>query len=81
MNEPSKIDPMSFLHLDMLANTLLDTTKELEEEFNTKMKFLHEQETTWLKNANEVSYEYLFQNKLNKLLLFYIYRSHVPNSF
>lgn len=56
MNEPSKIDPMSFLHIDMLANTLLDTTKELEEEFNTKMKFLHEQETTWLKNANEASY-------------------------
>lgn len=56
MYEPSQHDPMSFLHLDMLTNTLLDTTKELEEEFDSKLGFIREQENNCLNNLNEVSW-------------------------
>lgn len=55
MYPPSQNDPMSFLHLDMLTNTLLDSTKELEEEFDRQLGFIREQENNCLKNLNEVS--------------------------
>lgn len=55
MYAPSKNDPMSFLHLDMLTNTILDGTKELEKEFDTKLKFIREQEENCIKNMTEVS--------------------------
>ncbi|KAH8312479.1 hypothetical protein KR044_010994, partial [Drosophila immigrans] len=44
MGEPSLTDPMSFLYLDMLSDILIDDTKELEHQFETKMQFLREQE-------------------------------------
>ncbi|KAH8414045.1 hypothetical protein KR222_003368, partial [Zaprionus bogoriensis] len=54
MCEDSKTDPMSFLYIDMMANILLDTTKELEAEFNIKMEFIREQENTCLENTKQL---------------------------
>ncbi|ALC45360.1 CG31287 [Drosophila busckii] len=47
-------DPMSFLYLDMLISVLIEDTKELKTEFNTKMEFIHEQEQHCLENAKHL---------------------------
>ncbi|KAH8360248.1 hypothetical protein KR093_011472, partial [Drosophila rubida] len=54
MGDASLTDPMSFLYLDMLSTILIDDTKELETQFETKMQFLREQERTCLENGKHL---------------------------
>ncbi|EDX12718.1 uncharacterized protein LOC6727860 isoform X1 [Drosophila simulans] len=51
MCEPSLSDLSTFLYLDMLADILMQDSLELESDFNTKLKFLKEQEHICLDNA------------------------------
>lgn len=54
MGEPNLSDPSTFLYLDMLADILMQDSLEMESDFNTKLKFLKEQEQICLDNAKNV---------------------------
>ncbi|KAL7728513.1 hypothetical protein ACLKA6_012527 [Drosophila palustris] len=59
-------DPMSFLYLDMLSTILIDDTKELEKQFDTKMHFIREQEQNCLENAKQLVFIDQFVDTLKK---------------
>ncbi|XP_060645464.1 uncharacterized protein LOC132784084 [Drosophila nasuta] len=54
MGDTCITDPMTFLYLDMLSTILIDDTKELENQFETKLKFIREQEKICLENGKQL---------------------------
>lgn len=66
MCESSISDPMSFLYLDMLSTILINDTKELENSFDTKMRFILEQEQNCLENVKQLTFIDQFVDTLKK---------------